>query len=265
MTFKDITEVRKVINMYALANGYRLEQLKNDPTRLRYICEVGCPFVCHISRNSSGGGDEFRTLNSEHTCEPAYENHRVNAKTIAAYFKRGLQDDPKIKVREIRASLKATFNVNVSKAKCNRAKRLILESLEGSFTDEYNKLVAYINELKFGNPESDMIVNLSKDALAEGKRRFLRMYICFHAMKMGFKSELRPFIGLDGTFLKGKVNGQLLVAVGQDSANHFYLLAWSIVDKEIKFTWNWFLSHLQMSLDLKMGEGIIFISDMQKV
>nr|XP_009630846.1 uncharacterized protein LOC104120727 [Nicotiana tomentosiformis] len=264
MTFKDIVEARKVINMYALANGYGLEQLKSDPTRLRYICEAGCPFVCHISRNTSGGGAEFRTLHSEHTCEPACENHRVNSKTIAEYFKRRLQDDPKIKVREMRASLKATFNVNVSESKCKRAKRLILENLEGSFTDEYYKLVAYVNELKFSNHGSDVVVNLSKDALAEVNRRFLRMYICFHAIKMGFKSGLRPFIGLDGTFLKGKVKGQLLVAVGQDSANHFYPLAWAIVDKEIKVTWKWFLSHLQMSLDLKMGEGITFILDMQK-
>ncbi|XP_075098652.1 uncharacterized protein LOC142175545 [Nicotiana tabacum] len=62
----------------------------------------------------------------------------------------------------------------------------------------------------------------------------------------------------------GKAKGQLLVAVGQDSANHFYPLAWAIVDKEIKLTWKWFLGHLQTSQDLKMGEGITFISDMQK-
>ncbi|OIS99133.1 hypothetical protein A4A49_20514 [Nicotiana attenuata] len=80
-TFKDIAEARKVINM-----------------------------------NSSGGKDEFKTL-ILHACEPAYENHRVNAKTVVAYFKRGLQDDPKIKVREMKASLKAAFNVNVSEAK----------------------------------------------------------------------------------------------------------------------------------------------------
>ncbi|XP_070021656.1 uncharacterized protein [Nicotiana sylvestris] len=232
MTFKDIAEARKVINMYALANGYGLEQVKSDPTRFRYIYEAGCPFVCHISRNTLGGGAEFRTLHSEHTCEPAYENHRVNSKTIAEYFKRGLHKNPTIKVREMRAILKAAFNVNVSELKCKRAKRLILENLEGSFTDEYNKLVAYVNELKFSNPGSDVVVNLSKDALAEGRRRFLRMYIYFHAMKMGFKSGLRPFIGLDETFLKGKVKGQLLVAVGQDSANHFYPLAWAIMIKK---------------------------------
>ncbi|XP_019257734.1 PREDICTED: uncharacterized protein LOC109235945 [Nicotiana attenuata] len=67
------------------------------------------------------------------------------------------------------------------------------------------------------------------------------MYICFQATKSGLKSGLRPFIGLDRTFLKGKAKGQLFVAVGQDSANYLYPLAWAIVDKETKLTWKWFL------------------------
>ncbi|KAK6773492.1 hypothetical protein RDI58_028730 [Solanum bulbocastanum] len=29
------------------------------------------------------------------------------------------------------------------------------------------------------------------------------MYVCFQALKNGWRASLRPFIGLDGTFLKG--------------------------------------------------------------
>ncbi|XP_075076410.1 uncharacterized protein LOC142163059 [Nicotiana tabacum] len=90
------------------------------------------------------------------------------------------------------------------------------------------------------------------------------MYICFHALKMRFKEGLRPFIGLDETFLKGKAKDQLLIVVGLDCNNQTYPLAWAIVDKETKRTWNWLLELLQRSLDLKEGEGITFMSDMQK-
>ncbi|XP_060206359.1 uncharacterized protein LOC132634060 [Lycium barbarum] len=90
------------------------------------------------------------------------------------------------------------------------------------------------------------------------------MYICFQALKMGYKDGLRPFIGLDGTFLKGKEKGQLLVALGQDSQNHFYPLAWAVVDKETNKSWTWFIEHLEGSLELNIGEGVTFISDMQK-
>lgn len=99
----------------------------------------------------------------------------------------------------------------------------------------------------------------------EGKRKFLRMYLCFNALKEGWKGDLRPLIGLDETFLKGKCKGMLLVAIEQGSMNHFYLLAWTVVDKETGRTWSWFLELLKRSLELKNGAGVTFISDMQKV
>ena len=146
---------------------------------------------------------------------------------------------------------------------------LNLKGLRGwilrSFIDDYNKLEAYAQELKQSNPESDVLINISKDALAKGKRKFLRMYICFDALKKGWQSGLRPFIGLDGTFLKGICKGVLLVALGQDSMNSFYPLAWAIVDKETSNTWCWFIELLKGSLDLKDGAEVTFISDMQKV
>ncbi|KAK4348154.1 hypothetical protein RND71_034493 [Anisodus tanguticus] len=98
---------------------------------------------------------------------------------------------------------------------------MILEELGGSYNDEYNTLESYANELRNSNPGSDVVINLSRDALEKGVRKFLRMYMCFNAMKNEFSSGLRPFIVLDGTYLKGKAKCPLLVAVGQDSMNHF--------------------------------------------
>ncbi|OIT36819.1 senescence-specific cysteine protease sag39, partial [Nicotiana attenuata] len=52
-------------------------------------------------------------------------------------------------------------------SKLKRSKRMILKSLDDSFVDEYNKIEAYANELRISNPGSDVIINTSKDALAE--------------------------------------------------------------------------------------------------
>ncbi|WMV42662.1 hypothetical protein MTR67_036047 [Solanum verrucosum] len=112
----------------------------------------------------------------------------------------------------MRVDLKTAFNINANFEKCKRAKRMILEDMEGSFCDDYKKLVGYANVLKESNPGTDVVLKVSKNTV--GKRNFLRMYICFEALKNGFKNVLRPFIGLDGTFLKGKVKGQLLYAIG---------------------------------------------------
>lgn len=73
---------------------------------------------------------------------------------------------------------------------------------------------------------------------------------------MGYKQGLRPFIGLDGTFLKRKAKGQILVVVGQDNMNQFYHIAWAVVDKETKRSRTWFMELLKNSLELNMGEGV---------
>nr|XP_016446296.1 PREDICTED: uncharacterized protein LOC107771449 [Nicotiana tabacum] len=224
MVFKDIPESRKFMKLYALANKKVLKLGKSDPRRVRYRCIVGCPFVCLISKDGNAGVT-IKTLESEHICGTAYDNSNVDFNTIAHYFKRKLQDNLKYKVREMVLDLKRIFELNVSHGKCKRTKRIILETLDGSFTDEYNKLDAYTIELRESNPGSDVMINISNNALENGKRRFLRMY---------------------------------------DAQNHFYLLAWAVVDKETKHSWNWFLQLLQGSLDLKEGEGITFMSKMQK-
>ncbi|XP_070005952.1 uncharacterized protein [Nicotiana sylvestris] len=263
MAFKDIPKARKFMKLYALANKKVLKLKKSGKRKVRYRCIVGCPFLCLISKDGNARVT-VKTLESEHNCGIAYDNSIIDFNTIAHYFKEKLQDNPKYKVREMVLDLKRIFELNVSHGKCKRSKRMILETLDRCFAYEYNKLDSYAIELRESNSGSDVVINISKDALENGKRRFLRMYVCFKSMKMRFKLGLRPFIGVDGTFLKGKAKGQLLVVVGQDAQNHFYHLAWAVVDKERKHSWNWFLQLLQGSLDLKEGEGITFISDMQK-
>ncbi|PHU22475.1 hypothetical protein BC332_07582 [Capsicum chinense] len=85
------------------------------------------------------------------------------------------------------------------------ANKRALTIIKGSFIDEYNKFEAYAQEIRRSNPKSDVVINISKDALAKGKRQFLRMYLCFDALEKGWKYGLRPLIGVDGTFLKDDV------------------------------------------------------------
>ncbi|KAH0761844.1 hypothetical protein KY290_017917 [Solanum tuberosum] len=264
MTFKDLNEARKIVNLYSLANSKPIVVEKSDRTRLRYKCMIGCPFVLLISQDGKGPGFKVKTLKINHNCEDAFKNPRACTSTLAQYFKSKLQNNPQYKLKDMRKDLKDQFNLNARTSKLKRAKRMALQKLQGSFLDDFNRIEAYANELRLSNPGSDIVINLSKDALEQGKRKFLRMYICFNALKLGWKEGLRPFIGLDGTFLKGQCKGQLLVAMAQDSQNCFYPLAWAVVDKETTRTWIWFLQLLNNSLNLKDGQTVTFMSDMQK-
>lgn len=63
------------------------------------------------------------------------------------------------------------------------------------------------------------------DAQGNFQYFFLAMGASVHGWKF-----CRPVISVDGTFLKGKSHGTLLLATAQDGDNHLFPLAFSIVD-----------------------------------
>jgi len=173
MTFKDLNEARKIVNLYSLANSKPIVVEKSDRTRLRYKCMIGCPFVLLISQDGKGPGFKVKTLKINHNCEDAFKNPRACTSTLAQYFKSKLQNNPQYKLKDMRKDLKDQFNLNASTSKLKRAKRMALQKLQGSFLDDFNRIEAYANELRLHNFDSDIVINLSKDGLEQGKIKFL--------------------------------------------------------------------------------------------
>ncbi|WMV34726.1 hypothetical protein MTR67_028111, partial [Solanum verrucosum] len=176
-----------------------------------------------------------KTLKTNHNCEDAFINPRACISTLAQYLKSKLQNNPQYKLKDMRKDLNDQCNLNASTSKLKGSKRVALQKLQGSFLDDFNRIEAYANELRLRNFDSDIVINLSKDGLKQ-----------------------------DGTFLKGQRKGQLLVAMEQDSQNCFYPLAWAIVDNETTRIWILFLQLLNNSLNLKDGETVIFMYNIQK-
>ena len=77
------------------------------------------------------------------------------------------------------------------------------------------------------------------------------MYICFHNLRVSWKTYCRPVIGLDGTFLKhSSLQGLILTAVGRDPNNQIYPIAWAVVTSENNDNWQWFIQRLKIDLGL---------------
>lgn len=148
MPFKDIAEDRRYISLHVLANGYNLIIKKSDSKRFMVICKEEYNFVYLISDERHVPSVRVKTLKGEHKCDDPCENYKVSATIIAYYFKEKLQAYPKYKIKEMRVDLKSAFNINAHFENCKRAKRMILEKMEGSFCDDYKKLVGYKNALK---------------------------------------------------------------------------------------------------------------------
>lgn len=109
--------------------------------------------------------------------------------------------------------------------------------IDGDAKEQY----AYIREFAMlvmkTNPGS--FVRVKGELEADGKStRFVRIFYTLHALLKDFKEGCRPFIGLDGCFLKTEYKGQLLSVVARDGNNSFFSVTWAIVEIENKETWH---------------------------
>lgn len=267
LTFANAQEARDAINEYGVKYGYKLKFEKNEKTRVRVGCmnSADCPFKLLVSVDGDRGGLAVKTSIMEHKCFQQMEVPSASQGYIAKYFKDQVYRNPKFRATDMQAEMEKHLKTRVSVDKCKRAKRMIINQLEGSFKHEFAILFAYAHKIKESNPGSKCEIQLSDEALKKGKRIFRRIFVCFDACKKNWSGGCRPLIGLDGCFLKGVCPGMLLTAVGKDGNDQVVPIAWAVVNKENKDNWRWFLCWLRQELELKDGTHITIMSDMQKV
>ncbi|XP_019258308.1 PREDICTED: uncharacterized protein LOC109236566 [Nicotiana attenuata] len=126
------------------------------------------------------------------------------------------------------------------------------------------RLLDYADMIKSTNPGSSCWVRTDTETVP-GKHLFKYFYVFFEAMKKGWIAGCRRIIGFDGCFLKGVCKGELLVAVGKNGNNQMYPISWALVDQETTHSWSWFINYLKTDLELRNGEDLTVMSDMQKV
>ncbi|KAJ9548454.1 hypothetical protein OSB04_020997 [Centaurea solstitialis] len=135
----------------------------------------------------------------------------------------------------------------------------------GDYAHQYSSLREYILELQKSNPNTTVKLEMEIEPNPKtSTRQFKRVYVCLGALKHGFKAMGRDLLGLDGSFMKVPFPGQLLTAVGVDSNNGIYPVAYAIVEAETLNSWTWFLELLGDDLDLAPNSNFTFISDRQK-
>ncbi|WMV19820.1 hypothetical protein MTR67_013205 [Solanum verrucosum] len=157
-------------------------------------------FVTKKKRNITDGLQDYKEIVKGMAFKDIVEAKQF-CKLYALAKKDKLQSDPKYKVKEMKADLHRVFELNVSEAKCKRAKKEILESLEGSFVDSYNKLEGYATELRSCNTGSDIVIDLSKEALSnvrtilpEAHQRYCARHIKANWCKRWGKGELKKLL-----------------------------------------------------------------------
>ncbi|RYR69137.1 hypothetical protein Ahy_A03g015671 [Arachis hypogaea] len=204
------------------------------------------------------------------------QTHRVgilHTKWLGAQFKKKVESNPRVKIRELQAKAPKKWNVIVTKSMAAKSKQEALSQIQGAFRDQYRRINDYCAEILRANPSSSVSLKVirSPDFAQEVQNPelmnycvFQRLYVCFNACKKSFQ-HCRPFISLDGCFLKTPLGGQLLTAIGRDPNDQILPIAYAVVEAETKDSWVWFLRYLADDLGAEKIGKCTFMSDQQKV
>ncbi|GJU20250.1 hypothetical protein Tco_1153592 [Tanacetum coccineum] len=133
-------------------------------------------------------------------------------------------------------------------------------------SSNYSMLRDYVVKLQSTNHNTTVKIAVERNTNPSLPTKvYQRIYVCLGALKLGFRACRRDLLGLDNAFMKGPSLGQVLVAVGLDSNNGIYPLAYVLVEAESKSSSCWFLQCLGDDIDLHPNLNFTFISDRQKV
>ncbi|GJY92976.1 heat stress transcription factor B-4-like protein [Tanacetum coccineum] len=168
-------------------------------------------------------------------------------------------------VKTVQDQLQRELDVQIFMSKAFRAKAKAEREIRGDHVLQYSMLIDYLVELQSTNPNTTIKIAVERNTDPSLPTRvFQRIYVCLGALKLDFRACKRNLLGLDGAFMKGPFPGQVLVAVGLDSNNEIYPLAYALVEAETKSSWCWFLQCLGDDIDLHPNSNFTFISDRQK-
>lgn len=264
MKFVSMDEFRRVVREYGVKYRRAICFGHNDRKRCQVRCEDKCPFYIWATKIEGTEAVQVRSFKSEHLCSKPYQNKMATVKYLTDLYGERLRKNPTWTVKEMQETMREELEIEIPRIKIMRIRKAAMDGVQDTLKEHYGKVRDFGHEILQSNPRNT--VKISGTRLNEGdENKFRRMYICYHALKLGWKEGCRPILGLDGCFLKTVTGGQLLSAVGRDGNNAMFPVAYAVVESENTDSWRWFLELIKDDLELGDGTGYTIISDQQKV
>nr|GEW95885.1 retrotransposon-related protein [Tanacetum cinerariifolium] len=141
-------------------------------------------------------------------------------------------------------------------SKAFRAKARAEREIIGDHVLRYSMLRDYVVKLHSTNPSATVKIAVERNIDPFLPTRvFKRIYVCLRALKLGFRACRRELLVLDGAFIKGLFLGQVLAAVGLDSNNGIYSLAYALVEAESRVKYDLLLNNICEVFNGKIVRG----------
>ncbi|KAK9217883.1 hypothetical protein WN943_006513 [Citrus x changshan-huyou] len=262
-TFESVALLREVMVKYAIQEGFELNRIKNDGVRYTCCCvNPKCTWKLHASSMVDGITFKIRYIKGKHDCQIKSVNKDATAPWIAKVCAGLIQTNPGVGVNVIRSELKDKHGIECDKQKLYKAKKIALKNLGADHIAYYGKLLKYAHILMKMNRGA--CVKVKVDRPLSNSPVFQRFFLSFPALKVGYLTGCRPFIGLEGCHLKGPYRGVLLSDVALDADSGIFPLAFCICEVENYDSWGYFLSLLYEFIGADDHRPVTIISDRQK-
>ncbi|KAK1353805.1 hypothetical protein POM88_052170 [Heracleum sosnowskyi] len=183
------------------------------------MCVVkDCPWRIMVMKSKRPGLFVITKLPAEHNCilMTLERNHKkISSRMIVDIIKQQVTESPYLKVKNIQSQMTSMYNYHVTYKKAWIGKQKAISDVYGDWTTSFTKLPNFLSVLMHYNPGTIALI----DAVASDMPNTSickRVWWAFKSMIDGWQ-HARPVISIDGTFLKRKYTGKLLVAMGSDS------------------------------------------------
>ncbi|KAM0891124.1 hypothetical protein ACQ4PT_026581 [Festuca glaucescens] len=272
MCFTNVEQFRDALVNLLIAQSRNFNYHRNSDVRVIADCinKPACRFYITASEIKGEKTFVIRKMNLEHTCATTTDSSRVSAKWLARRYESLFRSDPNTGIQTLIDKAKLHYGVDVPKMMAYRAKNHALDAVLGDHREQYFRLRDWAQAVIDTNPGSRVIVQTvipppSMENPHPGPT-FHGLFFCLNGTKEGFLKGCRPFIGLDGCFIKLCTGAQILAATGRDGNNNMFPIAFAVVPKEDTANWCWFLTQLKYALGGEQGEfgPYTIMSDRQK-
>ncbi|CAD6903329.1 unnamed protein product [Tilletia caries] len=241
---------------------------KKDKTRIIWFCRSSKTCEWH-ARAWKGSGSLIKLVRlgelATHSCVGSIDPFRPpfaqNSFLVKAIDQR-MTVNAETSAREIGDVLLKNLRIKPTYAAIYKAKRALPGDRDAELRLQVWQLPAYLTKL--GEVDRDNFAIIEPEPREDdGVRQFERCFVAPAAARAAFKF-CRPFVALDGTFLKGRIKLVLLLAATFDSNDSLVILAWGLVKVENEDNWTWFISQLLEAMPEMGSSTTTIVSDRDK-
>ncbi|RYQ98221.1 hypothetical protein Ahy_B08g094280 [Arachis hypogaea] len=138
-------EFKDTVTAYAMQIARVITFRKCGLKRVKAVYSIECPFWLYAVKIGEEDTWQLRSMNLTHTCTQAHKA-----------FKKKVESNPKVKIRELVSKAQKKWNLTVTKSMATRTKQIALDEIQETFREQYKGIYDYGHELLRANPGSSV-------------------------------------------------------------------------------------------------------------